>query len=74
MENSGSVFQVQFSDTDLRNIYVFLERVELKGKEVPAYAEIQRAIANAVKLSGSPKKLETMKPVKEDKISVDETE
>lgn len=72
MGNQESRYQVILTEEDLKNATILLERVELTGKEVPAYVRIQRALINAKKENNDiPKDLKEMKPVENDKIPVD---
>lgn len=41
---------IELSDEQLNNLSVFLQRTELKGKEVPAFVEIVNAINAAKKV------------------------
>ena len=41
--------KILMSETTLQNLKVFLERITMTGKEVPAYIEIIQAIQNAEK-------------------------
>ena len=40
---------MKFEQEDLNNLLVFLERIELKGKEVPAYNKIMFNINGTIK-------------------------
>lgn len=39
---------IQLSDTAHKNLLLFLQRVDLKGSEVPAFAECFNAINNPI--------------------------
>ena len=41
------MFKIEVSETTLNDLKIFLSRTDLKGLEVPAYAEIMKSIYNA---------------------------
>jgi len=43
------MFQIILTEQERQNLLLFLNRVNLTGAEVPAYTEIQIAIAKGVK-------------------------
>lgn len=51
MVEQGIRYQVLFTEDDLKNAAAFMERVELTGKEVPAYVRLQRALVLAHKVT-----------------------
>lgn len=40
--------KIKLTEQQLNNLCIFLERVELKGNEVPAYVEIRNALSNPI--------------------------
>lgn len=42
------ILRIEMSETDVKNLMSFLNRVDLRGKEVPAFLEIHRAVNKAV--------------------------
>jgi hypothetical protein len=71
-------FRVKFKESDIKNLAVFLDRVELKGQEVSAFVRIQNAVLSAEKISSEntkePKNLQDMKSKGNDGISVAEVD
>lgn len=78
MDQNEAQYQISLKESDLKNLSVFLDRVELKGQEVSCFLEIQKALFSAKKVfpekSDSPKNLEEMKVKKDDGIPVSEIE
>ena len=42
--------KIELTEQQLNNLQVFLQRVDLKGNEVPAYVEIIQALNNPLDL------------------------
>lgn len=46
-QNQEKMYQILMSEVDIKNLMAFLNRVDLRGKEVPALLAINNAVRRA---------------------------